>query len=45
MRECKNCGRKEVCQDIINLLFYHGITKFTFKGKKSKYKLVVGYND
>ncbi len=37
--------RKEICQDILNLLFYSGITKFNFKGKKSKYKLDVGYND
>lgn len=35
--------RKEVCNHIIQMLFAYGITKFNFRGKKSKFKLDVIY--
>lgn len=37
--------RVEVCNQIIQLLFAHGFTKFNFRGSKSKYKLDVLYDD
>lgn len=37
--------QKQACRDILNLLSDNNITEFSFKGKKSKYKLWVKYDD
>lgn len=41
----KTLTKEDICNIIINLLFKNNITKFNFKGTKSKFKLNVYYGD
>ena len=45
IKKLTEVDKAKICDKILKLLFENNITKFKFRGTKSKFKLDVGFDD